>query len=169
MTPELTFDPNGPALSILSATPSSVYDLMINWIHKHPEWAIRRVGCERSKTFSTPSFMNEVSAALQFPYYFGHNWSAFRECINDLSWLRGANFLIVFDSAQHLLPESDDDFRSLLRILADTHDEWRTITMDFVERHGSPVAFQSVLACDPDAVDALTERVKASGTRFHRL
>lgn len=113
--------------------------------------------------------MNEVSAALQFPYYFGHNWSAFRECINDLSWLRGASYLIIFDSAQHLLTESDDDFQILLRILADTHDEWRATTTDFGARGGLPIAFQSVLACDPNAVDGLTERMSATGATYVHL
>lgn len=169
MKQELLFNTDGPALSILSATPSSVYDLMIGWNSEYPEWDIRRVGCERSRAVNKPSFMNEVSAALQFPYYFGHNWSAFRECVNDLSWLRRANFLIIFDSAQLLLSESDDDFQILLRILAETHDEWRSITADFAEQGRSPVAFQSVLACDPDAVDALTARVTATGASYVRL
>jgi hypothetical protein len=169
MKQELLFNADGPALSILSATPSSVYDLMIGWNTACPEWDIRRVGGERSRTVNKPSFMNEVSAALQFPYYFGHNWSAFRECINDLSWLRGANFLIIFDSAQHLLSESDDDFQVLLRILADTHDEWRSITTDFGAQGRLPTAFRSVLACDPDAVDALTARISVSGATYVHL
>lgn len=113
--------------------------------------------------------MNEVSAAPQFPYYFGHNWSAFRDCVNDLSWLKGASFLIIFDSAQHLLTESDDDFEILLRILSETHDEWRAVTTDFGARGRLPIAFQSVLACAPDAVDALTERIDAAYATFVRL
>jgi hypothetical protein len=110
--------------------------------------------------------MNEVSAALQFPYYFGHNWDAFSECVNDLSWLNGASFLIVFDSAQHLLPESDDDFQILLRILTETHDEWRSVTTDFGARGKLPIAFQSVLACEPEAVDMLTRRMSTANATF---
>lgn len=169
MKHELLFNPDGPAISVLSAAPSSVYDHLIEWNPEHPEWDIRRVGGERSKTVNKPSFMNEVSAALQFPYYFGHNWSAFRECVNDLSWLRGASFLIVFDSAQDLLSESDDDFQVLLRILTETHAEWRSTTTDFGARGRLPIAFQSVLACDPAAVGALTERISATGATYVRL
>lgn len=169
MKQESLFDPDGPALSVLSATPSSVYNLLLDWNTAQPEWDIRRVGGERSRTVNKPSFMNEVSAALQFPYYFGYNWSAFRECINDLSWLRGANFLIIFDSAQHLLSESDDDFQILLRILAETHDEWRSITTDFAERRRSPVTFQSIMACEPGAVEALTARINATGATYVHL
>ena len=169
MKQELLFNPDGPALSILPATPSAVYDRMIAWNSAYPEWDIRRVGSERSQTVDKPRFMNEVSAALQFPYYFGHNWSAFRECINDLSWLRGASFLIIFDSAQHLLSESDEDFQVLLGILTDTHNEWRSVTADFGDRGELPIAFQSVLACDPDAIDALTERISATDASYVHL
>jgi Barstar (barnase inhibitor) len=166
---ELLFNPDGPALSVLPATPSAVYDLMGAWIPAHPEWDILRVGGERSKSIDKPRFMNEVSAALQFPYYFGHNWDAFRQCVNDLSWLNVASFLIVFDSAQHLLSESDDDFEILLRILAETHDEWRAVTTDFGTRGKLPIAFQSVLACQPEAVEALEQRMNSVNARFTRL
>jgi hypothetical protein len=166
---ELLFNPDGPALSVLSATPSDVYNLMGVWTPAYPEWDILRVGGEREKSIDTPRFMNEVAAALQFPYYFGHNWSAFRDCVNDLSWLKGASFLIIFDSAQHLLSESAEDFEVLLRILVDTHDEWRAVTTDFGARGRLPIAFQSVLACDPDAVDALTARISAAGAAFALL
>jgi hypothetical protein len=113
--------------------------------------------------------MNEVSAALQFPYYFGHNWDAFRECVNDLSWLKGASFLIIFDSAQHLLTESADDFQILLRILTDSHDEWRAVTTDFGARGTLPMAFQSVLACEPEATEALEQRLRDANATYTRL
>jgi hypothetical protein len=169
MDQELLFNPDGPALSVLPATPSEVYDLMIAWGPTHPEWDILRVGGERSKSIDKPRFMNEVSAALQFPYYFGHNWDAFRECVNDLSWLDGASFLFILDSAQHLLTHSEEDLQILLRILTDTHDEWRAVTTDFGARGKLPIAFQSVLACEPDAVDALAHRVSAVGAAFTLL
>ena len=169
MKQESLFNPDGPAISVLSASPSSVYNHLIEWNTAHPDWDIRRVGGERSRTANKPGFMNEVSAALQFPYYFGHNWPAFRECMNDLSWLKGASFVIIFDTDQHLLTESDDDFQVLLGILADTHDEWRAVTAKFGAQGRLPTAFQSVLACDPDAVDALTERISATGATYVHL
>lgn len=42
-------------------------------------------------------FLIEVSASFQFPYYYGENWAAFDECINDLEWLKFEKIFIVFD------------------------------------------------------------------------
>lgn len=163
------FNPDGSALAVLPATPSAVYDLMGVWMKAHPEWEVLRVGCERGKSIDTAHFMNEVAASLQFPYYFGHNWSAFRDCVNDLSWLRGASYLIIFDSAQHLLSDSPEDFDVLLRILADAHEQWRAVTTDFGARGEGQMAFKSVLACEPQAIAALTQRMRDVGAAFAQL
>lgn len=161
------FNPDGPALSVLAATPSQVCDLMLAWITAHKEWDIFRVRGEKSR--DKMGFLGELSAVLQFPYYFGYNWDAAWECITDLYWLKGLSFLLIFDSAQHLLSASDDDFQILLRSLADAHDRWHQETADFGDDDRRPIAFQSVLACEPEAVDALTQRISSVGAAFTLL
>ncbi|MBJ7336659.1 barstar family protein [Mycolicibacterium sp.] len=169
MEHNILFNPDGPALAVLPATPSTVFDLMGTWMTQHPEWEILRVGGERGKFSATTGFMNEVAASMQFPYYFGHNWDAFEECVNDLSWLRGASYLIVFDSAQHLLSDNPEDFGILLRILADAHEQWRAVTTDFGARGVGRMAFQSVFACDPPAAAAFAQRMRDFGAEFGQL
>jgi RNAse (barnase) inhibitor barstar len=39
------------------------------------------------KMRSVDALFDEVSAALQFPSYFGENWPAFDECLSDMEWL----------------------------------------------------------------------------------
>ena len=42
-------------------------------------------------------FLMEVAASFQFPYYYGENWAAFEECIQDLEWLNFSKIFVVFD------------------------------------------------------------------------
>ena len=42
-------------------------------------------------------FLREVAASFQIPYYYGENWAAFDECIQDLEWLNFSRIFIVFD------------------------------------------------------------------------
>jgi hypothetical protein len=90
-------------------------------------------------------------------------------CITDLNWLRGLSYLIIFDSAEYLLSESDRGFRILLEVLTDAQNTWHRETVDFGAHGRRPIAFQSVLACDPDAVDALTQRISAADATFTLL
>lgn len=42
-------------------------------------------------------FLIEVSASFQFPFYYGENWPAFDECIQDLEWLKFDKIFVLFD------------------------------------------------------------------------
>lgn len=71
------------------------------------------------KCIYLPSLFNEFSAALQFPYYFGENWDAFDECLNDLSWINGSE-LALFLSEFNLVLQGDeknkDRFLTILQL-----------------------------------------------------
>ncbi|OBF33036.1 hypothetical protein A5724_20670 [Mycobacterium sp. ACS1612] len=119
---EQLFNPDGPAISVLAATPSTLADHLMAWMPAHPEWDILRV--RGTKSSNKKEFFDEVGAAVQFPYYFGENWDASWDCITELSWLKGSSFLIVFDSAEYLLTQSNQDFEILLRMLDDASSLW---------------------------------------------
>ena len=40
-----------------------------------------------------------VSAAMQFPEYFGSNWDALDECLGDMDWLPSEGYLLVLRDA----------------------------------------------------------------------
>jgi RNAse (barnase) inhibitor barstar len=164
---ELLFNPDGPALSVLAASPSAVANHLMAWTPAHPEWDILRV--RGTKSSDEACLFDELGAALQFPYYFGENWNALWNCITDLNWLRGLSYLVIFDSAEHLLSESERGFQFLLQVLTDAHERWHQETADFGVRGRRPIAFQSVLACEPEAVDALAQRLKDANATFTRL
>lgn len=64
------------------------------------------------------SFMDAVARALAFPDYFGRNWDAFAECLDDLHW-HDVPVIVVVDHAAELLAGAPAELDTLLRIVAD--------------------------------------------------
>ena len=81
MREDLLFNADGPPLSFLAATPFTVAKHLMGWTRAHPESDVLRV--RGNKSPDDAHFFDELAAALQFPYYFGQNWSAVRDCITD--------------------------------------------------------------------------------------
>ena len=77
--------------------------------------------------------------ALRFPDYFGRNWDAFWECINDLSWLKASGYLLIVSDAEMLLAKNDEDYKIFIGIMTDAGKAWAGTA-----RHSR--AFHSVLA-----------------------
>ncbi|MCD4851424.1 barstar family protein [Arthrobacter sp. AK01] len=63
--------------------------------------------------------MDEFGAALQFPRFFGENWPALDECLNDLDWLlpAGALVLIIQDASVVLANEDQKELHTLTGVL----------------------------------------------------
>ncbi|MEZ4711326.1 MAG: barstar family protein [Caldilineaceae bacterium] len=70
-------------------------------------------------------FLNAMSAALNFPRYFGHNWDAFEECIQDLSWLAAPGCLLLYDQFLHFAQKQPAEWRTARTILNAAAAQWR--------------------------------------------
>ena len=71
-----------------------------------------------SKMRTANALFDEFAAALQFPPYFGENWDALNECLNDLDWLEGDGAaLFILDADQLLQDAPPEDGRILFEIL----------------------------------------------------
>ena len=42
-------------------------------------------------------FLIQVAASFQFPAYYGENWPAFDECIQDLEWISFSKIFVILD------------------------------------------------------------------------
>lgn len=74
---------------------------------------------------SKRAMLEAVAAALSFPDYFGFNWDALEECLQDLSWQEGGVALLIDEAA---MPEerAPEDWAVLLAILADAARFWQS-------------------------------------------
>lgn len=122
--------------------------------------SVRTVRGKKMRT--VPQLFDEVSAALQFPYYFGENWNAFDECLSEIDWFPfGNGFVIVIRDAECVLAdEPNAEIRTLVRLFTTAHETYSVA----VEEGGSwdrpPVPFHVVL------LGANDERRKAAEGRW---
>jgi len=117
-----------------------------------------RPGCERSvvvlrgeRMQDIKSLIQEIAAALQFPYYFGGNWNALDECIKDLEWLPSKVFILGITRSELVLSQgSDDDQLAFGRLLRETCEIWSAPYDEDKEwgRPGRP--FHIVMQCQDE-------------------
>lgn len=92
------------------------------WALNGHETAMRIV--RGRKATAAQSFFDEASAALQFPYYFGENWDAFHDCINDLEWLKAKAVIVGVLEANKVLEASPTDAAKLASVLQSAAEHW---------------------------------------------
>jgi RNAse (barnase) inhibitor barstar len=112
-----------------------------------------------SQMKSVDALFEEITAAFQFPSYFGKNWSALDECINDLDWLPGNNYIIGINDFQDLLiDEGKEELDTLFKILNNACTEWGSPADVGKEwgREGKP--FHFLLQYDEKDSDFVKER-----------
>jgi|APFre7841882630_1041343.scaffolds.fasta_scaffold114337_1 RNAse (barnase) inhibitor barstar len=72
-----------------------------------------------------------IGAALGFPDWFGGNWDALYDCLDDLSWLKATGHLIVIENASALRVKSQEDFVTLLDVFEETARSWQARGVTF--------------------------------------
>lgn len=97
------------------------------------------------------SLLQEWASALQFPYYFGHNWSAFDECISDLSWLPGKEYVIFITNFEKVLLKNPSDLSIFLSLLKDAAQGWKDPTSQSISGRWTmeSIPFHIVFHCEP--------------------
>jgi len=100
-----------------------------------------------SKMRTEARLFDEFAAALQFPAYFGENWSALDDCLTDLDWLPPeAGYVLVVTEPLQVLEASPESLPALVRCMTSVWAEWAApVTLgESWDRQG--VAFHTVLA-----------------------
>lgn len=87
-----------------SMKPSPFFDDYIYQSNKKDTYFCRLRG-ERCETVE--GFLQEISAALKFPSYFGWNWAALRDCLGDLTWLGCPHTIIILDQADRFFQKDE--------------------------------------------------------------
>ena len=96
---------------------------LIRALEKKKDVTVRVV--RGSKSAKVADLLDELSAALQFPHYFGHNWDSCADCLRDLGWISQAGVVIVFTDAQNLLKSAKAaEIATFKSVIADATEFW---------------------------------------------
>ncbi len=60
-----------------------------------------------NKISDKASFLSEAAKAMDFPKYFGKNWDAFEDSLNDLEWAPAKGYVILYPHADRLARSPD--------------------------------------------------------------
>ena len=84
------------------------------------------------------SLLAACQQAFDLPGYFGHNWDALEECLNDLAWAPAAGYVILVDDVAEFAAQHPGLWATLLAILTEVTGNWaKTDTPLFVLLRGA--------------------------------
>lgn len=142
-------------------------DLYLELSGKNKGAIVRKI--RGRKSLSIDDFFNEVSAALQFPFYFGENWNALSDCLADLDWLVGDMFVVLVSETMLLMREwNGEEISTLLRVLARANKDWLKPSA-FIPRDSVPTPFHVIFQCTEETIQDFVSQMHRVGVTYERV
>ena len=70
-------------------------------------------------------FLDRLSEAMHFPDWFGRNWDALADCLEDLSWVEGAGYVVVMEQSRGFCESRGHEFAEAMELMAEVAQYWR--------------------------------------------
>lgn len=123
----------------------------------------RVIVLEGEKCKSVASFLKEFNEKFFFPDYFGLNFDALDECLNDLEWLEAENYLLFIRDIDVVLSEDPGAFNDFIRIMENTVKEWNQ-GRQYGAQYNPPTPFDVIFHCE-DNLSVNEHRLKSGGIK----
>lgn len=111
-----------PKIHIFEAEESIVNDIYINLKNNLPS-STYLVSIDGMKISNLDELFKVFAEAFHFPDYFGSNWAAFDECLNDLGWIDASSYILLIKNADKIMID-ERDFKTLIKNLNIATNEW---------------------------------------------
>jgi len=121
----------------------------------------RVLDLDSEKLPDAASLFRALAGSLAFPAYFGANWDALDECLNDLEWLTETGILLAVRRASRLLEKEPEGLDTLLGILDAAARKLEEPQMGAVCLRRMPVQFRVLL--QEEDKESLAKRLEACG------
>lgn len=79
--------------------------------------SIGHIECDRD-------IFSVIANAMNFPSYFGKNWDAFDECIEDMDWLPAKGYILILNEASKAFEAAPETIRKLIVSWSDAGEYW---------------------------------------------
>jgi hypothetical protein len=73
---------------------------------------------------SKGDLLDQLADVMSFASYFGNNWDAFEECVNDLSWKSAPGYVLIILDAFSLVQHLPEEARTAIWILVLAVRNW---------------------------------------------
>ncbi len=94
--------------------------LFTNEVHKHPKGDA--YVAEIVDVHSKDELLRELSDTLSFPDYFGHNWDALWDCLNDFYWIDAHEIALIHNRIPDI---GSADLKIYLDLLSESVGRWK--------------------------------------------
>lgn len=147
---------NGRYADLLAQTPPGLYRLLppvdvLALVEGVAQLGWRLFRLDGRRTRNKTSFLNTAAETMSFPNYFGRNWDAFEECINDLSWAPARGYVLLYEHMWWFACEHPLAWRTARAILYDACRNWASQNTPFLvllrQTHGCS-GVEAVLRAD---------------------
>jgi hypothetical protein len=112
--------PVGPDRSGVYLSPASMRDLRAAAARAELAWFAVDLAGVADKVH----FLAQCAERLGFPDYFGRNWDAFADCLQDFSWRPAAGYVIHLKGAADFAAGAPAEWAVALEILRDAATFW---------------------------------------------
>ena len=142
-----------PWIRRIVATRSEIEPKILAWMHNNPKISVFFL--DGSQMQSLNDFFNELIRGYSLPDYFGRNFNALDECLNDESVLDGTAFLtVIFNADKILTKDCHDRFELFLDVLTRAGDDW-AVPINVGEAWDRPAKpFHVIMQYEPTTFEA---------------
>lgn len=104
-----------------------------------------------NKATSKQDFLREIAKAFQFPEYFGENYDALEECLNDLGWIGLPHYIVYIKNYPAFLKnETHQKKLDTLALFCNVCNEWFDAEYDLREQPTFKVYIERCVEIESD-------------------
>ena len=127
----------------MTTAPSSPFDATRSGLYRTPDaidllqqaaarLGIAYFGVELGGARDKDAFLAACARALGFPATFGHNWDAFADSVQDLSWRPARGYLVHLEHVAAFARSAPESYATAIEILRYAADDWKARGTAFI-------------------------------------